>query len=149
MNNLKFQFKYYNGQQIKDEKPELLNQMKNVFKSRDCKKENVLEFLDEESIVCCMFKDEECVGFAWLAFCHQQHLSELCWFATNKNKLNGIEAKLLLDEVFDYCKSQDVKSVKFNCFDESWNRIKNKDELFKKFGYNLSQDESYDMSIEL
>ena len=149
MNNQKFQFEYFDGQQIKDEQPELLNQMKNVFKSRDCHKEGVLEFLDEESVVCCMFKEEECVGFAWLTFCDEQHLSELCWFATNKDKLSGIDAKLLLDKDFDYCKLREIKSVKFNCFDESWDRIKNKEQLFKKFGYNVSQDELYDMSIDL
>ena len=149
MNNQKFQFEYFIGQQIKNEHPELLNQMKSIFKSRNINKEDVLEFLDEDSVVCCMFKDMKCVGFAWLVFCHEQHLSELCWFATNKNMLNGIDAKFLLDEVFNYCKLREIKSVKFNCFDESWNRIKNKEQLFRKFGYNVSQDETYDMSIDL
>lgn len=149
MKNQKFQFKYYNGQQIKDEQPDLFNQMKSIFKSRDCNKEEVLNYLDEDSTVCCMFKDDECVGFAWLAFCDAKRLSEICWLATDKNKISGLNAKLLLDEVLDYCKTKKIKSVKFNCFDESWNRIKNKDQLFKKFGYNVSQDESYDMSIDL
>ena len=51
MNNQKFQFKYYNGQQIKDKHYDLFNQMKNVFKSRDCNKEDVLNYLDDHHIV--------------------------------------------------------------------------------------------------
>jgi len=149
MDNQKFQFKYYNGQQIIDEEHELFQQMKNVFMSRDCEKQDVLDYLDEDSSVCCMFHDNECVGFSWLAFSDEEHLAELCWFATDKDKIRGIDAKFLLDETFDYCKSLGIEAVKFNCFDGSWGRIKNKERLFEKFGYKVSQDEIYDMSIEL
>ena len=49
----------------------------------------------------------------------------------------------------DYCKSKNIKAVKFNCLDESWNRIKNKQKLFEKFKYKTSQDDSYDISIDI
>ena len=149
MNSKQYEFKYYNGKQILEEEQELLGQMHNVFKSRDCNKESVLEYLGEDTTVCCMFDGDNCVGFSWLAFCNEEHLAELCWFVTDKNKLGGLDAKIMLDEVLGYCKAQGVKSVKFNCFDKSWGRIKDREKLFKKFGFDVSDDEMYDMSIDV
>ena len=145
------EFKLYNGQQILNNEPALFAQIKSIFDSRGLseQKEDILQCLDEEFLVWCMLKSGECVGLAWLAFCDEENLSELCWFATDKDKVNGLEGKLLLDKSINYCKSRNIKSIKFNCLDKSWNRIRNKEHLFEKFGYKVSPDEDFDMSIDI
>ena len=149
MDNQEVEFRYYNGQQIIDEEHELFQQMRSVCDTRPYMDPNIIIYLNEESTVWCMFQNNECVGFSWLAFADEEPLAKLCWFVTDKDKLSGLDAKFLLDETFDYCKSQGVEAVKFNCFDGSCGRIRNKEKLFEKFGYKVSQDESYDMSIEM
>ena len=148
MDNQKFTYKYYNGQQIIENEPELLSQLKDVFISRGSPRHDVLKYLDEDATVCCMFDGDKCIGLAWLAFYGKKHIAEICWLATNIS-VKGLDGKYLLDEVLNYCKNKGVKSVKFNCDDDSWGRIKNKEQLFEKFGYKLSEEELYDMSIEI
>ena len=148
MNNQKFTYQYFNGKDIIENKPELIEELKNIFKSRNSPRHDVIKYLDEDATMCCMFQEDKCIGFAWLAFYDKKHIAELCWLATNKS-LKGLDGRFLLDEVLKYCKNRGVKSLKFNCDDDSWGRIKNKEQLLKQFGYNASEEELYDMSIEL
>ena len=138
-------FEAFSGKQVVEDF-ELFEKMKRVALSHDltC----VLSFVDEQSDVNCYYKDDEMVGFSFMTILEQEHIAELCWFVIDKNK-QKINSKWFLDKTLEYMKSKEVKSVKFNCDLKSWGNIGDKYKLFKRFGYNLSSDEFWDMSIEI
>ena len=146
-----FEFKIYTGHQISVNGQDLLGKLRDIVSGYEMfDGEDIMQFLSAESIVCCMFDGEEILGFAWLEFSDEERIAELGWFITDKEKTKGLESKLLLDRVLDYCKERNISSVKFNCAQESWGRIKDEKLLLKRFGYNLSEDEGYyDVSIDL
>ena len=144
-----FTFEIYNGQDLKDTKPEYLDKMRDIFLSRDCGKEDVLRYIDEESHILCMFDKEDMAGFAWLVLAEKMKLAEICWFVTDKNKAKGMDGKCLLNKVIEYCKSKDISSIKLNFFDESWAKIEDKEKLFKRIGFEIEKDENFDASINI
>ena len=144
-----FNFEVYNGQELIDNKPEYLEQMNNIFRSRECGKEEVLQYIDDESQIVCMFDKESMVGFAWLVLAEKMKLAEICWFVTDRQKTKGMDGKYLLNEVIDYCRSKDISSVKFNCFDQSWDKIEDKKKLFKRIGFEIENDDDFDATINL
>ena len=143
-----YDFKFYLGEDIKNNGA-ILDEMEKVANCYNfLAEENVLQYIDNNSKICCFYKDNALLGFSWLEFCESEAIAELCWFVMNKNKSKGIEGKLLLDKTLDFCKQNGITSVKFNCAEASWGRIKDPSKLFKSFGYSLSDDENdYDMSI--
>lgn len=145
------EFKFFDGSQLLTQEKAVLEQMQNISSDYDfLDDENVLQYLDEPAKVCCMYSGSNLLGFAWLALCEEQHIAELCWFVSDKKKAKGLDSKSLLDTTLEYCKAKGIKSLKFNCAEQSWGRIKNKEQLFKKFGYTLTPDETdYDMSIDI
>ena len=86
-------------------------------------------------------------GFSWITLCKELNIAELSWFVTDKNSTFGLEGKALLDYSIQYCKHNDIKELKFNCFEKSWRRIKDKKKLFEKFGYILNEDNDFDLCI--
>ena len=125
---------------------ELYEKMKNVALSHDLT--YMLSFLDEQHDINCYYKDDEMIGFSFMTIANEVHLAELCWFVINKNK-QGFNSKWFLDKTLEYLKSKGVKSVKFICDLKSWGNIRDKEKLFEKFGYNISSDDFYDISIDL
>ena len=144
-----FRFERYNGQDLVDNKPEYIEQMRDIFLSRECGKEDVLQYIDDESHILCMFDKDTMVGFAWLVLAEKMRLAEISWFVTDRYKTKGMDGKHLLNEVIDYCKSKDIVSVKFNCFDQSWDKIENKEKLFKRIGFEIQKDDDFDASIDI
>ncbi len=144
-----FRFERYDGQQLQTERLDRMAEMEQVFKSRKCDKEDVLQYIDEDAHILCMFDKDAMVGFAWLVLAERMKLAELCWFVTDRDRIKGMDAKYLLNEVVDYCKEKDVRSIKFNCFAQSWDKIDNKDKLFERIGYNIVHDDNYDITINL
>ncbi len=145
-----YKFQFYNGYELLRNKS-LLNNMKSISYEYDFLKEkDVLQFLVESSVICCMTKDEELIGFSWVEICEEEHIAELCWFVMSKCKTKALEGKLLLDTTLKYCKDKEVVALKFNCENQSWGRIKDKNKLFSRHGYILTKDENcYDVSIEV
>ena len=140
-------FKIFNGLEIKKNKA-LLESLKLTFTSRECEKEDVLQYLDEDSDVICMYKNNVLTGFSWIiTLCKELNIAELSWFVTNKETTFGLEGKTLLDYTIEYCKNNNIKELKFYCLKESWGRIKDKKKLFKKFGYNLKNEKYFDLCI--
>ena len=149
------EFKIYSGKYDIFKEKDLLQQMRTVAYQYDyVRKEAVLQYLDEESKICCMFKGGKLIGFSWLGFKEEEQIAELHWLISSKTaKFN--ESKMLLDKTLEFCKRHNAKSVRFNCADEAWRRIKDKESLFKKFGYNITENEisvneaDYEISIEI
>ena len=139
-------FKKFSGLEIKNDES-LFNCLKTIFKSRECEKEDVLQYLDEDSEVICMYKNNILTGFSWITICKELNIAELSWFVTDKNTTFGLEGKTLLDYTIKYCKNNNIKELKFNCFEKSWGRIKDKKKLFEKYGYKLNEDNDFDLCI--
>ena len=146
-----YSFKFYNGQQLLTEEKEILSKMEEVAFSYDfLHEEDVLQYLENDSRICYMLHNNDLIGFSWLAISEELNIAELCWFVTHKQKAKGLDSKLLLDKTLEFCKQNDIKSLKFNCAEQSWFRIKDKNFLFKNFGYNVTENEQeYDVSIDI
>lgn len=146
----KYEYEFNNGAEVLKNQ-QLLGQMNSIaYKYDYLQEEDVLQYLDESSIVCCMKKDADLIGFSWVVMCREEQIAELCWFVMDKQKAKGLEGKLLLDKTLEYCKNENIISLKFNCASQSWGKIKNKNELFEKFGYTLTENEKdYDISIDI
>lgn len=144
-------FKHFTGNELLEKDAKTLEKMNNVACSYDfLDEENVLKYLDHESQIICMYKDDDLMGFSWVVLCESAKVAELCWFVTHKNKIKGLEGKFLLDKTLEFCKQHNIAEVKFNCAPQSWGRIKNKKQLLKKFGYKLTEYEmDYDISIDI
>lgn len=138
-------FESFSGEQVVEDF-ELYEKMKKIALSHDLA--YILSFLDKQFDVNCYYKDEEMIGFSFMEIAEEEHLAELCWFVIDKNQ-QGINSKWFLDKTLEYLKSKGVKSVKFNCDLKSWGNIGNKHKLFQRFGYDLSPDDFYDMSIDI
>ena len=132
------QYKILNGAEIKVEEISLLKQ---CLSSRDFNPD-FIDYIDENSTIILMYDNTSLVGFSWLTICKELNLAELSWLVTNKDKIQNFDGKLLLDYSIKYCKNN-------NCDNRSWGRIKDKEKLFKKFGYNVNNDKEFDMSLEL
>ena len=146
----KVEFKVFNGQQIIDEEPEVFEQMSAVFESRDNRRgESILKLMDKDTEILCMMKNGEVEGFSWMAFCDKKHIAELCWFATHKEKVRGLEGKALLDKTIEYCRERKTKTLSFNCYFYAWGNIKDKKTLFERYGYKLRKDKNWDMVIDI
>lgn len=145
-----YEFKFYSGEEVKNNTT-IFSDIERVANTYGfLAEEGVLHYLDDNSKIGCFYKDNIMLGFSWLDFCESEAIAELCWFIMDKNKSKGIEGKLLLDKTLEFCKQKGIISVKFNCADVSWGRIKDTSKLFERFGYSLNKDEEdYDMSIEL
>ncbi len=145
-----YKYTFNNGAEILNNQ-NILSQMNNILDTQDfIKKDNILKYLDESSIVCCMIKNGDLIGFSWVAMSKEEKIAELCWFVMDKQKSKGLEGKLLLDKTIEYCKSENISSLKFNCAETSWGRIKNRHKLLSKFGYEVDENEKdYDVSINI
>ena len=100
-------FKIFSGLEIKKDKA-LFDSLKSIFTSRECEKEDVLQYLDEDSDVICMYKNNVLTGFSWITLCKELNIAELSWFVTDKNSTFGLEGKALLDYSIQYCKHNNV-----------------------------------------
>ncbi|MBQ9795936.1 MAG: GNAT family N-acetyltransferase [Clostridia bacterium] len=149
MNN-EYQFEFKTGINVLNNN-QLLEEMDAIaFKYDYLKEEDVLQYLEQFSIVGLMRKNNQLIGFSWVEVDKEQQIAELCWFVMDKQKAKGLEGKLLLDKTLKYCKNQNITSVKFNCASQAWGKIKNKNKLFEKFGYTLTENEKdYDISIDI
>lgn len=144
-----YQYELYNGAQVLQNK-KLLFKMDAIWEKYDCFQGNILQYLDESAIICCMIKDNSVVGFSWTTICKEEQIAELCWFVMDKDKSKGLEGKLLLDKTIEYCKSENISSLKFNCAETSWGRIKNRHKLLSKYGYAVDENQKdYDISINI
>ena len=145
-----YQYEFYNGNKILKNKS-ILSQMNTLLDEYDFMKEgNILQYLDESAIVCCMINNGDLIGFSWVVTSEEEPIAELCWFVMDKNKSKGLEGKLLLDKTIEYCKSKNISALKFNCAKQSWGRIKDEHKLLSKFGYTLDKYETdYDVSINI
>ena len=145
-----YQYEFYNGNKILKNKS-ILSQMNTILDEYDFMKEgNILQYLDESAIVCCMINNGDLIGFSWVVTSEEEPIAELCWFVMDKNKSKGLEGKLLLDKTIEYCKSKNISALKFNCAKQSWGRIKDEHKLLSKFGYTLDKYETdYDVSINI
>jgi len=146
----KYKFVLYTGEQV-NQNINLLADMNAIsFEYDFLKEKDVLQYLDESSIVYCMTKNDELIGFSWVVMSEEEQISELCWFVMDKHKTKGLEGKLLLDKTLEYCKNHNITYVKFNCDSQSWGKIKNKTKLLSKYGYKIDTEEKdYDVSISI
>ena len=145
-----YQYKLYNGTEVLQNKKLLLKMDAILDEYYFMKEGNILQYLDESAIVCCMIKNGELIGFSWVVMCKEEQIAELCWFVMDRQKSKGIEGKLLLDKTIEHCKSEKISSLKFNCAEQSWGRIKDEHKLLSKFGYTLTKNEKdYDVSINI
>ncbi len=148
-----YTFEIYNGKDILDSNKELLLKMNDVVNSQfDHKLQGeiyLLQFLNEDSTVVCLFREEDLLGFSWLTLAENIKRAELSWFFSDKDKVKGLESKRLLDKSIEYCKDKGIESLKFNC-SSSWSRIKNKNRIFENFGYKISEEkDNYDVSLDI
>ena len=145
-----YQYEFHRGDKVLKEQ-NILSQMYNILDTQDfMERGDILKHLDETSIVCCMIKDCDLIGFSWVTMCKEEQIAELSWFVMDKNKSKGLEGKLLLDKTIEYCKSKNISALKFNCAKQSWGRIKDEHKLLSKFGYTLDKYETdYDVSINI
>lgn len=144
-----YQYELYNGAQVLQNK-KLLFKMDAIWEKYDCFQGNILQYLDESEIVCCMIKNGDLIGFSWMTICKEEQIAELSWFVMDKDKSKGLEGKLLLDKTIEYCKSENISSLKFNCAETSWGRIKNRHKLLSKYGYAVDENQKdYDISINI
>lgn len=144
-------FKHFTGEQLLKQESQTLEQMNNVAFIYDfLDAENVLQYLDHDSQVICMYKDDDLVAFSWVVLSVPAKIAELCWFVAHKDKVKGLESKLLLDKTLEFCKQNNIAEVKFNCATQSWGRLKDKKRLLNRFGYKLTDFEyNYDISIDI
>ena len=144
--NLKYTF--YTGGEVWQNK-QLFDKIEVICKGYDdFKEEGILEFLDDTATICCMSKNGDLIGFSWCVISEKKQEAELCWLVMDKNKAKGFDGKQLLDKTLEYCKKRNIKSLKFNCYDVSWKKIKDKDKLLTRYGYNIDKNEKdYDVSI--
>ena len=147
---MKRQFKFirYSGEEIKLNR-DVLQKMREAEKSREELAGSCLEYIGESANIVCMFDGNELLGFAWTENYIPESVAELCWFVTNKDKIKSMDAKLLLDKTIEECKKDGIQSIKFNCYEKSWGRIKDKERLFEAYGYKVSEEEFYDVSIDI
>jgi len=139
------------GEEIKS-RPDMVKDMGRLLDERVPNKSSVLEFISDDALICLMMKQGEIVGFSWVEFSESvRQDAELSWFATSPTEVSGLDGKNLLDFTLEKCKQLDVKNIRFNCFDQSWGRIQDKNKLLKRFGYNVtdSKDSGFDVSIEI
>lgn len=144
-------FKHFTGEQLLEQESQTLEQMNTVAFSHDfLEKENILQYLDHEHQIICMYKDEDLVAFSWVLLCESAKAADLCWFVAHKDKVKGLESKLLLDKTLEFCKQHEITQVEFNCAPQSWGRLKDKKRLLRKFGYKLTEYEfNFDISIDI
>ena len=145
-----YKYTFNNGTEILNNQ-NILSQMYNILDTQDfLGRGDILKYLDESAIICCMIKDDGVVGFSWTTICKEEQIAELCWFVMDKDKSKGLEGKLLLDKTIEYCKNENISSLKFNCAETSWGRIKNRHKLLSKYGYAVDESEKdYDISINI
>jgi len=146
------QYDVVGGEEVKAN-PSMMCEMSEVFASRMDDKAKVLQYISDDAMICTMRHEGRLVGFSWVEFGDSATEAELAWFATRQGEMCALEGKGLLDYTLEKCKGMGAKVVRFNCFDQSWGRIQNRNRLMKRFGYKVlddTQDESgFDMSIEL
>ena len=144
-----YQYELYSGTEVLQNK-KILFKMDAIWEKYDCFQGDILQYLDESAIICCMIKNGDLIGFSWVAMCKEEQIAELCWFVMDKDKSKGLEGKQLLNKTIEYCKNENISSLKFNCSTYSWKNIKNKDKLLSRFGYKLDENEKYyDVSINI
>ncbi len=148
--SVEYKFEFILGDDVLKNQ-QFLNEMKKIAYEYDFLKEKQpLSYLDESSIIGLMKKNDKLIAFSWIAMCKEKKIAELCWFVADKQHAIGLESKLLLDKTIEYCKEQNINSLKFNCDPESWGNIKNKNKLLSKYGYKLDEnDNDYDISISI
>ena len=146
----KYQYEFHNGDKVLKNQ-NVLSQMYNILDTQDFMgRGDILKYLDESSIVCCMVKDSSVIGFSWVVMNNEDKIAELSWFVMDKNKSIGLQGKQLLDKTIEYCKNAGISSIKFNCAETSWGRIKNRNKLLSKYGYTVDENEKdYDISINI
>lgn len=146
----KYQYEFHRGDKVLKEQ-NILSQMYNILDTQDfMERGDILKHLDETSIVCCMIKDSNIIGFSWTTICKEEQIAELCWLVMDKNKTIGLDGKQLLDKTIEYCKNEGISSLKFSCAETSWGRIKNRHKLLSRYGYKLDENEKdYDVSINI
>lgn len=146
----KFIFEFMSGEDVLKNQ-QLLKEMNKISLEYDSLKEKQpLLYLDTSSIIGLMKKDDKLISFSWIAICEEKKIAELCWFVADKQHTIGFDSKLLLDKTIEYCKNQNIISLKFNCDPESWGNIKNRNKLLSKYGYKLDEnDNDYDISISI
>lgn len=146
----KYEFVLYTGEQV-NQNINLLADMNAIsFEYDFLKEKDVLQYLDESSKICCLFKNSKLLGFSWFVTDEEELIAELCWFVMDKNNTKGLEGKLLLDKTLENCKNYNIKALKFNCASQSWGKIKNKTKLLSKYGYKIDAEEKdYDVSISI
>ena len=143
-----YEYKFYNGDELKKNK-KLLGELNKIIHDYDYMGD-ILNFLSTESIICCMTSNRVIIGLSWVTLCEELQMAELSWFITNKREIKGLDGKNLLDKTLEFCKSKNIKMVKFNCGLDSWGRIKNKNKLLSKYGYKVDEnEEDYDVSIKI
>ena len=146
------EFKYFTGKTIiSPQNKEIFEEMNIIAYSHEFLiQEDILQYITPESELLCMYKDNKLAAFSWIETDKQKQIAELCWFVINKKLIKGLESKKLLNKILDHCKQDNIKSLKFNCAEQSWFRIKDKNSLFKNFGYNVTENEQeYDVSIDI
>lgn len=145
-----YRYEFHSGDEILKNQ-NILSQMYDILDTQDFMgREDILKYLDESAVICCMTKDNSIVGFSWTTICKEEQIAELCWFVMDKDKSKGLEGKQLLNKTIEYCKSEGISSLKFNCAKQSWGRIKDEHKLLSKFGYTLDKYETdYDVSINI
>ena len=145
INNDEIRFEHYNGMHVQQDK-KLLQTIKLMLLTRNMDL-NITNYLDEDSDIFFMYKNNKLAGFAWITICKELDMCELSWFVSIQKRVAGLESKALLDHVINYCKKNGIHELVFNCIDSSWGRIKDKKKLFEKFGYNLNNDNDFDLCI--
>lgn len=145
-----YRYEFHNGDKVL-ENQNILSQMYDILDTQDFMgRGDILKYLDESAVICCMTKDNSIVGFSWTIICKEEQIAELCWFVMDKDKSKGLEGKQLLNKTIEYCKSEGISSLKFNCAETSWGRIKNRHKLLSKYGYVVDESEKdYDISINI
>ena len=149
MNN-QYQFEFVTGLNVFSNN-QLIEEMESIaFKYDYLMEEDVLQHLEQFSIVGLMRKNKHLIGFSWMEANIKLGIAELCWFVMDKDKTKGLEGKLLLDKTLEHCKNQNITALKFNCASQAWGKIKEKNKFMSKYGYNIDLEEKdYDVSIKI
>ncbi len=144
----KFQYKIYNGDELKKNK-KLFSRLKKIVAEYEYIEGDIFEELTSESIICCMTSNNINIGFSWIQPGYIYDEAELCWFVVDKQRIKGLDAKNLLDKTIEICKSKFYKHLQFVCAKDAWGKIKDKNKLLSKYGYKLDDNvQIYDVSIK-